>query len=181
MIWDLTFPLPSWAVNTKTLLSSWQAPCMFHQEGGCRLSAREWRSAPLANPHFWSFHSVLFVLVPSLCSVSHFRSAILVMHHLFPKRNNQNWPSMNTVWLFSMSLYWKFTQIVLIIWYHLPFQSRTAHHGTSVTYQIKCKNRSFLILRLTELQRRQWPDFFTIKLIGRGNPQLSHSICIIYA
>lgn len=88
--------LPSWAVNTETPLSCWQLPCTFHQEGCCRLAMREWVSAPLANLHFWSFHMVLSVMMPSLWSASHFRSVILVMHNLFPKRSNQDWPTIKT-------------------------------------------------------------------------------------
>lgn len=142
-IWVIAVPLPSWAVNTQPL-SSQKRPCTFRLKGGCRPTGRG-LSAPSCQLQFSELSRGRPLMVPSLHSAVCVRSVILVMHNLFPKRSNKDWPSMKTAIVISIILYWKFTQTVLIISYHLPFESRAAQHFTSVTYQIKCKNWSFLV------------------------------------
>lgn len=85
----------SWAVDTEAL-SSGKHPRTFLLKGCSGSAVESDLGLLLANFHLRSFHTALFCWHPPLCLASRFRSVILVMHNLFPKRRNKDWPSTET-------------------------------------------------------------------------------------
>lgn len=118
--WIITFPLlPTTGCQHQSPNVLSEASLHISSQRLLQVGSERMTKCSFLRTLIWRAFTLSFLYQhPPLPSTSHFRSVILVMHNLFPKRRNKDWPSMKT----ATVLYWKFTQTVLIISYHLAFK-----------------------------------------------------------